>query len=351
MKMRMLIYLKMAAILLSVSCTHIIRPVSGQIQEQRLGPMSENRLHERITFSGRHIAWITRRGPKECVAVDGQEEPEYDEIHIAQLYGGWGKQWLDYSLSGEHRAYWARRGNNWHPVIDGDEGPAYDEVGSIEFGPSSRRVVYKAKKDGKSFMVVDGVPSSGYDSVGEPKFSSKGKHLAYVATKDGRQCLVLDGKEGSLYDEVLYRIAFSLDEEHVAYVGCNGAGWVNRKCVAIVDGEEGPAYNSISGLEFSPDGEHVAYRAMRGKVSFMVVDNKEGPGYKGAASPRRGPTSPFSPQGNRTAYRAQRTNDKWLVVVDGKEGPEYDDIMNFTFSPNGQHFGYQAKRMERNAWL
>lgn len=120
MKMRMLVCLEMVAILLSVSCAHMIRPVSGQIQEQRLGPMPETRLHERITFRGRHIAWITRRDPKACVVVDGQEGSEYDEIHVARL--SWGEQWLDYSLSGEHWAYWARRGDNWHPVIDGNGG-------------------------------------------------------------------------------------------------------------------------------------------------------------------------------------------------------------------------------------
>lgn len=91
MKMRTLVRLEIAAILLSVSCTHMIRPASGQVQEQKLGPMPENRLHERITFRGRHIAWIIRHGPKACVVVDGQEGLEYDEIHVAHLYGGWGK--------------------------------------------------------------------------------------------------------------------------------------------------------------------------------------------------------------------------------------------------------------------
>jgi hypothetical protein len=42
-----------------------------------------------------------------------------------------------------------------------------------------------------------------------------------------------------------------------------------------------------------------------------------------------------SPDSKRVAYRAKH-GGKWLVIVDGKEGKEYDVISNLTFSPNSK---------------
>lgn len=358
MKLKMLIYLEMAGVFLMVCCVHTAQGATSRIREQRLGAIPEDRLHDTVTSRSRHRAWIIRRGPKMAAVVDAEQGPEYDEI-AGTDGSGWldytfaeidGLGWLDYSGDGERWAYLARRGDNWHVVIDGYEGPPYDQVGYIR--SSSHRVAYQATRGGKSFMVVDGVPSPGYDSVEEPRFSSKGKRIAYIATKGRRQCLVVDGKEGPLFDEIDYvDIAFSQDEEHVGYVGCNGqvtaAGLSNRQFTTIIDGKARPSYDWISSLGFSPDGKHVAYRASRRDARVMVVDHEEGREYLRVALARPMRRSAFSPQGNRTAYHAQHTPDKRFLVVDGKEGPEYDRIMNFEFSANGRHFGYEGKTDRR----
>ena len=156
---------------------------------------------------------------------------------------------------------------------------------------------------------------------------------------DLRQCCARDAFDHGIaieVDEIDGRIAFSSDGKRVAYAGRNDrTGDVRRRdteCFAVVDGKPGPAYYWVGNLEFSPDGEHIAYRAIKGNKSVMVVDYKEGPEYDFIDTGR---TPIFSPKGNRTAYLVQRRDkNKWFVVVDGQESSEYDQVLNFKFSPN-----------------
>ena len=66
----------------------------------------------------------------------------------------------------------------------------------------------------------------------------------------------------------------------------------------------------------------MAYVAWKGDKLLVVVDGKEGPAYDeiGEGDPI------FSPDGKRVAYVAWK-GDKQLVVVDGEEGPAYDGII------------------------
>ena len=52
-----------------------------------------------------------------------------------------------------------------------------------------------------------------------------------------------------------------------------------------------------------------------------------------------------SPDGRRLAYVA-RAGQKCVVVLNGQEGKDYDDIRHLTFSPNGQHIAYVAERSD-----
>ena len=65
----------------------------------------------------------------------------------------------------------------------------------------------------------------------------------------------------------------------------------------------------------SPDSKQVAYTARVGKKQFVVVDGKEGKQYD-----KIGEGTPiFSPDSKRVAYAA-KVGKKCFVVVDGKEG-------------------------------
>lgn len=92
--------------------------------------------------------------------------------------------------------------------------------------------------------------------------------------------------------------------------------------------------------------DHFAYGAKRGKKWLMVADGKEGPEFVEVDAPR------FSPDGQHFAYRAvsQRAETagglfiRWKMVVDGKEGPEFEELSLPVFSPDGQHLAYRGKR-------
>jgi len=49
----------------------------------------------------------------------------------------------------------------------------------------------------------------------------------------------------------------------------------------------------------------------------------------------------FASNGEREIYRVQR-DDKWVVVINGKESAAYDYVENATFSPDGTLFAYSG---------
>ena len=88
----------------------------------------------------------------------------------------------------------------------------------------------------------------------------------------------------------------------------------------------------------------MAYWAKVGNKWLVVVDGKEGGQYDSIGGPI------FSPDGKRVAYWAQVGN-KQFVVVDGKEERQYDGIGQSTliFSPDGKRVAYGAQ--VGNKWL
>ncbi|MHC4517977.1 MAG: hypothetical protein ACYTAS_05265 [Planctomycetota bacterium] len=120
----------------ALTATFLTLPARAQVTEQRLGPIPENRLHERVTPGGHHIAWIIKRDGKERVVYDGQEGPAYDQVYVfvpkdftpdlgetgrklrehgvnlEEIYKTANKEswasWLDSSPNGKHWAYKAR---------------------------------------------------------------------------------------------------------------------------------------------------------------------------------------------------------------------------------------------------
>jgi len=106
-------------------------------------------------------------------------------------------------------------------------------------------------------------------------------------------------------------------------------------------------------LAVSPDSKRVGYVAQRGGQRLLVgrevlllggkwlvvLDGVEGRQYDGI-----GKGSPvFSPDSKRLAYGAVRGNNQ-LVVVDGVEGKEYDGVGPPVFSPDSKRVAFGAGR-------
>jgi len=257
-----------------------------------------------------------------------------------------------FSQDRRHVAYVMPRGQKQCVVVDGQVGAEYDEIckGPI-FSPYSNRVAYIAKKGKKSLVVVDGQPGAEYYNAinGDSLiFSPDGKRVAYVLENpgmifplrpgevplDNRPFVVVDGKAGAKYDRI-FNLIFSPDSKRVAYIVHKNMGGGR---FVVVDGQAGTEYKWVTSLIFSPDGKRVAYTARKGEKSLVVVDGKPGAEYDDILKD----FPIFSPDGKRVAYVA-RKDQKYLVVVEGQAGAEYDKIYNLVFSPDGQ-LAYKAEK-------
>lgn len=74
---------------------------------------------------------------------------------------------------------------------------------------------------------------------------------------------------------------------------------------------------------------------------FVVVNGREGELYDFIGN------LTISPDGQRVAYAAQM-NQNWFVVVDEEEQKPYDGIGTIVFSPNSQRMAYVAQRRTTN---
>lgn len=340
-----------------------------------------------LTWSpdSRHIAYIAQINRKHVLVVDGMAGNPYDEID---------KFSIKFSPNCNAFAYVARKGGRSFVVVNGDEGKSYGSIdpGMPIFSPDSKWMAYVGRAGGKSFVIV-GAQEQQFDSVsmGTLTFSPNSQLLAFGA-KMNEKCFVAvlgQDKPKTLegHDNVL-GVIFGPDSRRVASVTRLGARyyvlldgemkWGNDfvedqtltfspdgkrlACVALkefpavvdektvmrrkpcvsVDGISGELYEQIKARPlFSPDSQRVAYAAKGLASEMVVVDGKEGKEYDEVDAH----SLLFSPDSKRMAYVAQRAG-KYLAVLDGKEGKEYSHIGGLAFSPDGKHIAYAAQLPE-----
>jgi Tol biopolymer transport system component len=312
-------------------------------------------------------------GGKQFVVVDGVEGKQYDRIvpigpdensHVLSVF---------FSPDSKRVAYVAEQEGQQFVVVDGIEGRRYDRVvplrlvlphymrqldrsqhfayppgafesGATVFSPDSRRVAYMAHRGGKQFVVVDEVEGKDHEAIALPSvmFSPDSSRLVYMAGPSGKPFVVINGEEGKPLYDALGTLLFSPDSTRVAYVGVRGArlrGAVGGglqlgeggRYSLVVDGVAGSEYDMINNVTFSPDSRRVAYQAERVHKRFfvvqrrrglVVVDGKEGNEYEGIGEA----TLTFGPDSKRVAYWAQRGN-RSLIVLDGLEANAYDGFL------------------------
>ncbi len=265
-----------------------VEAVAYKIQETRLGPMDEKVLAPAFSRDGCHLAYVTTRGQKQCVVVDGQAGAEYDGI----------------------------------------------AAGSMIFSADGKRMAYVAQKGAKQMVVVDGQAGPGVrrNRQRHPDFQCR-RQARGVWSPEGREAVRGGGRpSGPEYDGI-NSLIFSADGKRVAYGAQKGA----KRVVVVLDGQAGPEYDGISSLIFSADGKRVAYAAQKGAKWLVVVDSEAGAECDGIGKS----TLIFSADGKRVAYVAQK-GAKQMVVVDGQAGPEYDGIRSLTFSADGKRVAYAA---------
>ena len=256
-------------------------------------------------------------------------------------------RWLNrYAVSPNHQrvAFVDRQDGREVLTVDGKKEGLFDQVYLPWFSPDSRRVAFSARIGSGRFIVVDGVESQRYEAGSDmyPIFSPDSQRIAFMARRTGSELMVIDGVEGKPYANLNTASppkVFSPNSKRVAYAAQTKAG----KWVAVVDGAESEPADKVDSLLFSPDSQHLIYRAVRGSDSFVVLDGVEGPAFAGVEI-WVGKHGCFSPDGKRSAYLV-RTKLGEAVVVDGQPGAQHKevDLSSLVFSPDSRRFAYAAR--------
>jgi Tol biopolymer transport system component len=184
--------------------------------------------------------------------------------------------------------------------------------------------------------------AANYDAIKAVTFSTDSRHVAFLGVKEGKQFVVRDGAESPAYDWVVPgSLAGPLDLSRLGYIVQDG----NDMSVVVDGAVVGHGYYAIGGdrIQFSADGKHYAYTAHRGtsdQGDAIVVRD----GVAGKAYPAADIQPVFSPDGNRLLYIASPAPKKMCLVVDGKEGPQFDAIAGGSpnFSPDSKRVAYAA---------
>jgi hypothetical protein len=164
--------------------------------------------------------------------------------------------------------------------------------------------------------------------------SSDCQHIAIPCQHGLRWTVLLDGMEGPSYQGV-HSLTFSPAGARLAYVGNKGL----NQDVLVLDGKEGPVQNiAPNSLKFSPDGLRYAYAIgvsnSTGENSLLFDVDEKG----------------ASPAGsNGAGKKRMRYGGATRVVVDGKESRDYFAVATreILFSPDSRHVAYHASAPER----
>ena len=316
------------------------------------------------------LAYTARKGDMDHrVVLDGVEGRQYHTIWLL-------RPWTEDG----HLVYAAGIGGTHYIVIDGIEGPSHDEVWLSKEGRSNRYVVAdagelwsmeaewpdlklgkKARIGEKKVELLGKVPPD-LKVWGNVYVTADAKHVWFGYMQSDRPAY----HNGTRIDGIINWIPSS-DGNHVTAIARRKDG----KCV-IIDGLEGPAFDDVGNPIFS--GRHWAYRATRGKESFVVHDGGQfGPfariqsvalspngklvclAYRGGqlilevdgearAVHRSTREVRLSPDGRHVVEIVRDDRKGAFLIIDGLRTPEYERIGTVRFSPDGRHLCHDARR-------
>ncbi len=225
-----------------------------------------------LSKDGKHLAYVGEpQSFHEVVVINGKASKEYGGLEADYVKGS-----LTLAPTGGRSVYAIESRIGYRTVIDGKEGKPYAGVSAFVFSPDGKRLAHWAAKNGKSIIVADGQESALYDETGWPVFSPDGTTLAYRAGTAAQKFIVVNGKPQKAYPAV-GEPQFSPDGKRLVYiVDLSDDG----PSLLVDSGKEGKQYDGIkTRLYFSDQGQHLAMVAFTGDHEMVVADGVEGNQY------------------------------------------------------------------------
>jgi WD40 repeat protein len=352
----------------NATVVYVVQQKDAQGQDQMFvvtGAKESTPYHEIVDSqvlvgpNGRYAFFAKKTGDsKRIIVIDGKESKEFDEIGS-----------FSFSPDGKRAAYGVATAGQQVYIIDDTPGKAYDKIAGASFTWSldSQHYAYAGiigkDKDGKVIPVVDGKEEPATTAASRVVFSPDSQHFAYAASDlNKKTSVLLDAKAQKPYDAVVSEtIRFSPDSTHLAYVVATGElGKPPKSMNVVLDGADQAPFDGVVAhtVRFSPDSKRLAYlAAKKGDKDkktpdslFYVVDGQEQRGYPNFPRDNRTgailPSFLFSPDSKRFAYVAVSQQAAFVVVIDGNEGKDYEqlDPRTVQFSPDSKHFVYLGLR-------
>ena len=304
---------------------------------------------------GRRVAYYGRRDTWFFVGVDGTEMGPYEGVTRSVP--------PTFSSDGSRLAFGIDTRDGFRVVLDDEVLEKWQPAPRAPvFSPDGTRFAFAAENfkvergqrmpgDYRQWIVLDGVAQP--EGIGIPtdpsgvQFSPDGRRFLYAQVVDGGVRLVVDGSATEPFADIGFA-AFSPDSRRLAY-----AAGPKDHYTFFDDGvRRGNAYWRIGGATFSPDSARLGFFAFRSKGhGVAVIDGVEGPEFDDFWG-----LVEFSPDSRRAAYLASATTGGFLsrsttvrLVLDGQAGEAWDEVRgNAHFSPDSRRVAFPARRAK--AW-
>ncbi len=322
-----------------------------KVEQSPLGPDGDS-IGCAVSPHGGHAAVLAAKGSRFVVLLDGVEGPKIEAL-LTGVYSGPagvgtypnGQIPVLFSNDGSHSAYIGKVGDEYIVFEDGKElcrGPFVSNgmaniIVPLEFSAGGKHLFFMNWDGGKYHVVVDGKPGAP-TGIPQPLFvSPDGEHYAYGGFTNNSlgngvpNWDVADGRQVNYIGEIQYYTGRNVLVSRVR---------VDNADVLVLNGKPSIKAYTINPTWFSPDGIQIAMvlTPTSGQPPLFTVDGK----VIAAAQGLSVSYVYFSPDGKRWAALCSAPTGFKCMIIDGKKGQTYQDIIHETYSPDN---------LQRWAWV
>jgi hypothetical protein len=235
------------------------------------------------------------------------------------------------------------------------------EVSDFVFSKDVEKVAFEAIKPDGAAVVYDGekfqFPHDWKLAGVQPVFSDDGRQLAYFIGTDKRT-VVINGKKGKTYDDA-WDLRYLPSDDTFVYLAKRGNEYVlvhgteERDRYTASDGDLPSFAHGMSELQVAPDGRTLAYTIKQPYGEMFVIGGKEQKAYSaGRYDSVQSHSLVFSADSRHFVYSVYGgAGVGYMVVHDGREYGNYDDVNSLAVSGDGRHSAFLAYKEDGVSFL